>query len=207
MRLGVGAHLALGFAAVGTVVLAAHVLAKRTTDTAMEAVRNVQREYQPLALHAASLVAELAAFDRTVAEYLKSGQSADYALLTRTASALNAATEAYFSTAAHEQSEAARSLPLHLAEHLEHGRELANRSGRRAQWLERRRSLLEAETHRISAAGGGGLVIGDGQVLSRRSLADLSVALSAVRASHDQLSAAGASERAASDCSCAAVEK
>jgi diguanylate cyclase (GGDEF)-like protein len=199
MRLGVGAHLALGFAAVGTVVLAAHVLAKRTTDTAMEAVRNVQREYQPLALHAASLVAELAAFDRTVAEYLKSGQSADYALLTRTASALNAATEAYFSTAAHEQSEAARSLPLHLAEHLEHGRELANRSGRRAQWLERRRSLLEAETHRISAAGGGGLVIGDGQVLSRRSLADLSVALSAVRASHDQLSAAGASERAFQD--------
>ncbi|HEY5102971.1 MAG TPA: EAL domain-containing protein, partial [Steroidobacteraceae bacterium] len=72
-------------------------------------------------------------------------------------------------------------LRLEIAHHIAQGSKLAMAAGKRAEWLEQRRKLLDAVQHRVAAAGGAGLAIADQQVVLRRSLADLSAALSAIR--------------------------
>ena len=195
LRLGVGAHLALGLAAIGAVVLAGQVIAKRTTRTAMQAVHSMQSEYEPLAQRAAAIIAKLAVYDRKVAEYLKSDRAADLAVLGSAATELTNAVDAYFATPGAQRSADAAALPARLADHIARGRGLADHAGQRNQWLERRRALLEAVSHRIASAGGGGLPVSDSEVLARRSLAELTAAMAGLRANQDSAEAAPAAER------------
>jgi len=192
LRLGVGAHLALALAVVGAVVLAGQVIAKRTTRAAMQAVHSMQADYEPLAHRAATIVAKLAAYDRTVAEYLKSDRASDYAVLESAASELTNAVGAYFQTGGAAHSVDADSLPARLQAHVNRGRGLADHAGQRSEWLARRRALLEAVSRRLASAGGVGVRVSDVEVLSRRSLAELTAAMNTLRANQDSAEAPNA---------------
>src|SRR5882762_4676772 len=65
-RFGIGSRLALGLAAVAGVILVGHVLATRTTREAVEAVRSMQNEREPLARRASAVLEKLVAYDRAV---------------------------------------------------------------------------------------------------------------------------------------------
>src|SRR5262245_31499696 len=71
LRLGIGSRLALSVALIAGVILVGHVLARRTTLNAVEAVRNMQTEQEPLARSANAVVEKLVAYDRSVTEYLQ----------------------------------------------------------------------------------------------------------------------------------------
>ncbi|MGH8260197.1 MAG: hypothetical protein ACREUG_10950, partial [Steroidobacteraceae bacterium] len=64
-RVGIGGLLGAGLAAVGAVVLIGQILASRTTQAAVEAVRSMQAHEEPLAGGAGAIVEKLAAYDRT----------------------------------------------------------------------------------------------------------------------------------------------
>jgi diguanylate cyclase (GGDEF)-like protein len=197
LRLGIGTHLAVGLAAVGAVVLAGHAIAGRTTRAAVGVVRSMQQDYEPLARHAGTVIERLAAYDRAVAEYLQADHAVDKAAVPAAAEALNVAVEAYFAAAADAGAAqpGATTLRERLATHVHHGSDLADHSGQRTQWLQKRHALLEAVSHRIASAGGAGLVIANTQVLARRSLADLAAAMNAVRAGPDAREDASGAER------------
>jgi diguanylate cyclase (GGDEF)-like protein len=185
LRLGIGAYLALGLAAVGGVVLAGHIIAHRTSRAAAQAVSSMQSEYEPLARRAGTIIEKLAAYDRTVAEYLKVDRATDAAPLTGAGAQLLATVDDYFAATARQNSVETNALRVRLIGHVDRGRDLTEHAGERTQWLQRRRALLEAVNRRIASAGGNGLVIGGTQVVARRSLADLSVAMNALRAEPD----------------------
>jgi diguanylate cyclase (GGDEF)-like protein len=191
-RLGVGGHLALGLAAVGAVVLLGQLVAHQTTRAAAEAVRGMQARYEPLARRASVVIEKLAAYDRSVGEYLGlegSGGSegpahpVDASMLSNAEAELTEAVDSYFSTpgaTAAGLSKAALAGPV--ASHIARGNDLTKLSARRLEWQVRRRELLDAIGRRIRSAGGEGLVIGGNQVIARRSLADLDAAINALRA-------------------------
>ena len=67
--------------AVAAVLIAGEVLATRTTREALDAVRSMQHEHEPLA-NAASLVLEkLVAYDRAVGEYVQARSAADFSAI------------------------------------------------------------------------------------------------------------------------------
>src|SRR5580700_11544687 len=70
-RLGIGWRLGLGLAAVTTVLLLGEMLATRTTREALEAVRSMQNEHEPLANSANTVLEELLAYDRAVEDYMQ----------------------------------------------------------------------------------------------------------------------------------------
>jgi hypothetical protein len=65
-RLGIGARLALGLAAVAGVILIGHTVATETTRKAVEAVRSMQQDHEPIARRAGAVVEKLVAYDRAV---------------------------------------------------------------------------------------------------------------------------------------------
>src|SRR5256885_11206318 len=67
-RLGIGRRLGLGLAAVTTVLMLGEGLATRTTREALEAVRSMQNEDEPLANRANAVLEGLLAYDRAVDE-------------------------------------------------------------------------------------------------------------------------------------------
>ncbi len=195
-RLGLGAHLAVGLAAVVVVVLAGQTIANRNTRAAVEAVRIIQAHYTPLALRSGIVIEKLAAYDRTVGEYLESERPIEPEALTQAETDLQAAVESYFAAAGALPGTASPgSLAVHVASHIDHGHDLADRSGRRRQWQALRRARLDAVSRRIRSAGGEGLVIGGNQVIARRSLAELDEAINAVRAEPDSGPDAASAER------------
>jgi diguanylate cyclase (GGDEF)-like protein len=185
LRPGIGAYLALSLASIFSVVLVGHIIADRTSRAAVQAVSSMQSEYEPLARRAGTIIEKLAAYDRTVAEYLKVDRAVDAAPLAGAGAQLAAAVAEYFATPARQDSIEANALRVRLTGHVDRGRELTEHAGQRTQWLQHRRALLEAVGRRIASAGGTGLVIGGTQVLARRSLADLSTAMNALRAEPD----------------------
>lgn len=185
LRLGVGGHLALGVAAVALVVVAAHFVAEKTTRTAIEAVGDVQREHVPLARHASEVVERLAAYDRTVAEALKSDRITEIRAIEASGAALTAAFEGYRAALNGRPSTAADALDRRLIAHVGKGVDLVARAGQRSDFIYRRYDVLERIQRRLLSVGGGGLAIHDDQVFARRSLADLSTALGALRSSFD----------------------
>ena len=60
-----------------------------------------------------------------------------------------------------------------------------SRAAQRAQWAEERQAALDHVYQRIATAGGSGLAINGTQVVARRSLAELALAINAVRGSVD----------------------
>jgi diguanylate cyclase (GGDEF)-like protein len=190
-RLGVGAHLALGLAAVALVVLLGQLVASDITHTAVQAVRSLQLRYEPQARLAGAIIEKLAAFDREVEESLgpegsslEAQRSAQADLEAATVD-LNKALDAWSGQPLLKQQ---------IGAHVSAGRALAGQSGQRQQWLRERHALLEAEGRRITNAGGTGLSIDNNNVLARKSLVELSQAAAALRSVEDLGDAAGRAE-------------
>jgi diguanylate cyclase (GGDEF)-like protein len=184
-RLGVGAHLALGMAIMGAVVLVGQVVTNRITHTAVEAVSSLQLRYEPEARRAGAIIEKLAAFDRQVEESLgpegssTQAKRSDQADLETATNDLRQAMDAWFLA---PQGAPQMQLKLQISAHMTAGRDLAGKSGQRQQWLSQRHQLLEAEGRRIAKAGGAGNSINNNEVVARKSLVELSQAAAALRA-------------------------
>ncbi len=185
-RFGLGTHLAVGLAAVAVVVVAGQTIASRNTRAAVEAVQAIQAHYTPLALRSGIVIEKLAAYDRTVGEYLESDRPVPPEILTEAEGDLQAALQSYFKQAGVTPGAVSQTaLAERVASHIVNGRELADRSGRRREWQARRRARLDAVSRRITSAGGEGLVVNGNQIIARRSLAELDAAINTVRAEPD----------------------
>src|ERR1700732_622612 len=90
-RLGIGWRLGLGLAAVTTVLMLGEGLATRTTREALEAVRSMQNEHEPLANSANAVLEKLLAYDRAVDEDLQAHNPDEFRAMTEAGDALEAA--------------------------------------------------------------------------------------------------------------------
>jgi diguanylate cyclase (GGDEF)-like protein len=184
-RLGIASRLALGFAAVAAVFVAGHILAARTTRAAVDAVERMQIDHEPLARKANGVVANLAAYDRAVGDYLQTGRTSGFATIAGAADTLDATVASYFASPATENVNGGpipgAALRPHIASHTEHGRSLARHAAQRAEWAEQRYAALDRVQQRIASAGGMGVAISGTQVVATRSLAELATAINAVR--------------------------
>src|SRR5215472_6054504 len=95
-RLGIGWRLILGLTAVAAVLVAGEVLTTRTTREALDAVRSMQNEHEPLASAANLVLEKLAAYDRAVGEYVQAHSAADFSTINAAGVALESAVAAYF---------------------------------------------------------------------------------------------------------------
>ena len=195
-RLGVGAHLALGMAIMGMVVLGGQVVTDRITHTAVEAVSSLQQRYEPEARRAGAIIEKLAGFDRQVEEsFGPAGSSAEakrsaQADLQAATLQLNQAIDGWYQRSPGDASADPNGpdqlrLQQQISAHMAAGQALADKSGQRQAWLSRRHQLLEAEGRRIAKAGGAGNLVENSQVLTRKSLVELSQAATALRAVAD----------------------
>jgi len=181
-RLGIGWRLGLGLAAVAAVLVFGESLATRTAGEALDAVRSMQNEHEPLANRANAVLERLLAYDRAVDEYMQARSADNFTAITEAGAALEAAVAAYFSSfPAPPVTEAAAGLRSELTRHIANARQLASRAAQRTQWDEERQAALEHVYHRIATAGGTGLAINGTQVVAQRSLAELASAINAVR--------------------------
>ena len=186
LRVGIGARLLLGLAAITAVVFAGHLLVERTTFKAVQAVNSMQTEHEPLARSASAVVAKLVAYDRAVTEYLQSSKNPGLDAITAAGGELDSAVAAYFGR--HTPSITASAdldLRAQLSRHIDRGREIARNASQRAQWVEMRHTALDRVQKRIASAGGTGLAINGSQVIAMRSLSELAVAINAVRGDLD----------------------
>ena len=206
LRFGIGRRLAFGLMAVAVVILVGHGIAARTTRAAVNAVRNMQQEHEPVARRASAVMQQLVAYDRAVGEYLQGIPAAESNDIGAAADALGAAVQSYFEGPPVPDLTEAIQLRAQLASHVDHGRELVTSASQRAHWMEERRAALGRIQQRIVSAGGTGLPINGTQVVARRSLADLASAMSVLRgdlatgglaAKHEQLFAQALSTHAA----------
>jgi diguanylate cyclase (GGDEF)-like protein len=181
LRLGIGSRLALGLAAVAVVILIGHTFATEKTRKAVEAVRAMQLNHEPLAHHASAVVEKLVGYDRSVSEYLQAAKIPDTTSINSARAALDNAMSVYFnSTPAPPMSEAAADLRTQIAGHVTRGQALAQQATQRADWVSRRVSALRQLQKRVVSAGGAGVRIDQDQVFARRSLAELSTAVNAL---------------------------
>src|SRR5438067_1527291 len=181
-RLGIGRRLGLGLAAVTTVLMLGEGLATRTTREALEAVRSMQNEDEPLANSANAVLEGLLAYDRAVDEDLQAHNPDQLRAMTGAGDALEAAVAGYFgSSPSPPVTASGTALRLQLTRHIASARELTGRAAQRAQWVAQRQAALNQVYQRITSAGGSGLAINGTQVVARRSLAELAAAMNAVR--------------------------
>jgi diguanylate cyclase (GGDEF)-like protein len=184
LRLGIGARLALGLAAVAAVIMVGHGLATENTRRAVEALHSMQVEHEPQARRAEAVMEKLANYDRTVIEYLQADHQAAIESITTAGDALDLAVNHYFNDDPAPPVTADAVQPrIELAHHIAQGSKLATLAAKRTEWLARRRVLLDGLQRRIASAGGTGVALANEQVLLRRSLAELATALDAIRAS------------------------
>lgn len=194
-RLGIGGYLALGLAAVGSVILTGYVLTDRATRAAIDAVYSIHLDHEPLARQASVIIEKLAAFDRTVSEQLKSAPDLSDGVIATRAKELRNAIDAYIA-AAHGSSNPPRGADLsrRLSAHIDLGLSLTERAVERARKFRERRELLQALQKRIASAGGAGLAVGENAIYARRSLAELASALNALNSSFGEEAAATRAE-------------
>src|SRR5688572_9447677 len=76
LRLGIGGRLALGLAAVATVLFIGHDFAQHATAEAVATVRSMQVEHAPLARRAGFVIQKLVAYDRAVIDYVRADRTA-----------------------------------------------------------------------------------------------------------------------------------
>ncbi|HEY0768231.1 MAG TPA: EAL domain-containing protein [Steroidobacteraceae bacterium] len=181
-RLGIGWRLGLGLTAVATVLVVGEVLATRTAREALEAVRSMQHEHEPLANSANAVLERLLAYDRAVDESMQAHSPDDFSIITQAGDALEKAVADYFGSSPPPPVTAATTgLRAQLTRHIASARQLASRAAQRAQWVDERHAALDHVYRRIASAGGSGLAINGTQVVARRSLAELEAAINAVR--------------------------
>ena len=142
----------------------------------------MQTESEPLAQRANTVLERLVAYDRSVSEYLQAGHPSEFNTIVASGNALESAVATYYdSVPASATTPAAAQLRTQLAGHIENGQLLAKSATQRVQWVDERNAALDRVYHYIASAGGTGLVINGTQVVAQRSLAELDVAISAVR--------------------------
>jgi diguanylate cyclase (GGDEF)-like protein len=181
-RLSVGARLALGLAAVAAVLVVGEILATRTAREALQAVRSMQSEHEPLASRASAVLVRLVDYDRAVGEFVQAHNGADFAAITTAGAALEDALGSYFDgTPPPPVTAPALELRAQLTRHIAAGRSFASRAAQRTQWVEERHVALADVYQRIVTAGGSGLAINGTQMLARRSLAELQAAIDDIR--------------------------
>src|SRR5579863_2557086 len=155
LRLGVGARLAVGLAAVAAVLVVGDLLATRTAREALQAVRSMQSVHEPLARRASAVLVRLVDYDRAVGESVQAHNGADFAAITTAGAGLEDALGGYFDgTPAPPVTVAALELRAQLTRHIAAGRAFASRAAQRAQWVEERRVALDDVYRRIASAGG-----------------------------------------------------
>ena len=157
-RLGIGWRLGLGLAAVTAVLLLGESLATRTARQALEAVRSMQTEHEPLANRANAVLEKLIAYDRAVGEYVQAHSADDkLSTITLAGDALEAAVAEYFSSAPPRAvTAAATGLRQQLTRHIANARQLATRASQRLQWDARRQAALDDVYRRIVSAAARG---------------------------------------------------
>src|SRR6202140_2563646 len=181
-RLGIGWRLGLGLTAIATVLLFGEALATRTTREALEAVRSMQNEHEPLANSANAVLEKLLAYDRAIEEYLQARSPNDFSLISQAGDALEKAVSDYFgSSPAPPVTATAMGLRLQPPRHIANARQLASHAAQRVQWAGERQAALDQVNQRITSAGGSGLAINGTQVVARRALAELGAAFNTVR--------------------------
>jgi diguanylate cyclase (GGDEF)-like protein len=184
LRLGIGARLALGLAAVATVIMVGHGLATENTRRAVQSLHSMQIEHEPHARRAAAVMEKLADYDRAVVEYLQGDHQSAFVSITAAGDELDLAVNHYFNDDPAPLATAdAVQLRIELGRHIAQGSKLGSLAAKRTEWLTRRRVLLDALQRRIASAGGAGLAIAGEQLLLRRSLSELATALNAIRGS------------------------
>jgi diguanylate cyclase (GGDEF)-like protein len=182
LRIGIGARLALGLAAITAVIVFGHVLVQRTTLNAVQAVNSMQTDHEPIARSASAVVEKLVAYDRAVTEYLQSSKSPGFDAISAAGSELDTAIAAYFGRHTSSiLSPADLQLRAQITAHIDRGRDLTKNASQRAQWVEIRHAALDRVQRRITSAGGAGLAINGNQVIAMRSLSELASAINAVR--------------------------
>src|SRR3984893_18797352 len=181
-RLGIGWRLGLGLAAVTTVLVLGEVLAARTTREALEAVRSMQNEHEPLANSASAVLEKLLADECAIEEYLQARSPDDFSPITQAGDALEKALSDYFGSSPPPPVTAiAMGLRLQLNRHITNDRQLASPAAQRVQWAGERQGALDQVNQRITSAGGSGLAINGTQVVARRSLSELGATFNTVR--------------------------
>jgi diguanylate cyclase (GGDEF)-like protein len=184
LRLGIGARLALGLAAVAAVITIGQGIATQNTRRAVQSLHSMQMEHEPQALRATAIMEKLAHYDRVVVEYLQGDEQAPADAIAAAADELDLAVNHYFNDdPAPPLTADALQLRIRIAQHIAQGAKLANLAGKRTAWLAARHRLLDGLQRRIGSAGGAGLAVANEQVLLRRSLAELAAAVNAIRAS------------------------
>jgi diguanylate cyclase (GGDEF)-like protein len=187
LRLGIGARLALGLAAVAAVILIGQGLARQNTRLAVQALRDMQLETEPQARRAATAVSKLEGYDRAVIEYLQSDHQTALESTTAAGDELDLAVNHYFNDPpAPLATNDMVQLRIEIAHHIAQGGKLVALAGKRAEWLARRHVLLDGLQRRISSAGGSGVAVADEQVVLRKSLAELATAMNGIRSSLDE---------------------
>ncbi len=187
LRLGIGARLALGLAAVAAVILIGQGLARQNTRLAVQALRDMQLETEPQARRAATAVAKLEGYDRAVIEYLQGDHQTALDSTTLAGDELDLAVNHYFNDPpAPRATDNMVQLRIEIAHHISQGSKLASLAGKRAEWLARRHALLDGLQRRITSAGGSGIALADSQIVLRKSLAELATALNGIRSSFDE---------------------
>ena len=180
--MGIGGRLAFGLAAVAGVILIGHTVATETTRRAVEAVRSMQQDHEPIARRAGTVVEKLVAYDRSVSEYLQAARAPDMSSIISAHAVLETALNAYFqSSPSPHLTPATSDLRARITSHMTRGRALAAQAAQRADWVARRHASLDELQKRVTSAGGEGVRIDRDQVFARRSLAELTAAANALR--------------------------
>jgi len=180
-RLGIGWRLGLWLMAVFAVLGAGELLATRTTGEALDAVRSMQNEHEPLARSASLVLEKFIVFDRAVGEYVQAHGTVDLSAINAAGDELEEAVSSYFDYAPPTLGPTAAALRGQLTRHMANARQLASAATQRTQWSDKRQAALNRVYQLIAGAGGSGLAINGNQVVARRSLAELAQAINAVR--------------------------
>src|SRR5205807_2191939 len=126
----------------------------RTARQALEAVRSMQTEHEPLANRANAVLEKLIAYDRAVGEYVQAHSADDkLSTITLAGDALEAAVAEYFSSAPPRAvTAAATGLRQQLTRHIANARQLATRASQEPRGCAARASATTARAGRSGTA-------------------------------------------------------
>jgi diguanylate cyclase (GGDEF)-like protein len=184
-RVGLAARLAIGFALVVGLFLAANRITQHTTWIAATNVARVEFQFEPLARAAQQLSSSIAAYDRAALARADGVAGANPADPDRTLAAVDAALEQYTKVHGEHRPPVPDAIdPASLGDRLRSwtdlGGTLISQGERRRSELRRYWSQFDAIDQRLQRAHGAKLELGD-HVLVRRSATEVSLALGRVR--------------------------
>jgi diguanylate cyclase (GGDEF)-like protein len=184
-RVGLAVRLAIGFALVGVLFLAANRVTQHTTWIAATNVARVEFEFEPLARAAQQLSSAVSAYDRATLARADGLAGANPADLDRTRAAVGGALDRYTEVHGEHRPPVAGSIaPDALAERLQAwtdlGATLVAQGERRRAELRRYWQQFDTIEAKVQRAHGAKLALGD-HVLVRRSSTEVALALGRVR--------------------------